>query len=315
MNHSRTILPGLMCLATLAAMFCAWSAAGNEVNFCVTAGCAILHDVSLAGVSLWWCGAAAFALLGVLGLAGLAWWGCLLAGLALLGDMGLLLVMATTAPCVSCLVVAAMFALLYAGFRRAVHRARNGASGGPGISLLLLAWGALFLFNAGMALRGQTGVWSLTDNAEEATVRMFFSPSCPSCREGVELLSGHVDVAFYPVAENEADIARVLRMTRLLDEGASMAEAVAAVRDVSAPAGLASLAPEYLLLRLRMLRNRAHVMTSGSQTIPFLEYQGLPAMLRPQPRHQPAPAAPVGGASLPLEPQVAGQCPAGTDCP
>ncbi len=329
MNRPHETLPGLLCLAALAAAFCIWSASGNEVNICVTAGCTLFQDATIAGLSLWWFGAGAFAALALAALLGAAWWGSLLAGLALLGDTGLLLLMAITAPCVSCLLAAVLFALLYAGFRQAAFRRRNAKPGSrPGRSVLLLAWGLLFVINVGTAVRTHMDVWAITDNGMEASVRMFFSPSCPSCKEGVTLLSGHVDVAFYPVAEHDADVYKTAHMLRLLHEGSSMAEALEGAQSVPERSGLEAFSPDLLLLRLRMLRNKAHVFLAGSQAVPFLEYQGLPAMLRnqgksrsergnsaPPPRPVTPPAPAGSSADLPLDPQIAGQCSGTAPCP
>lgn len=331
MHQNHEMLPGAFCLTALATAFCVWSAAGNEVNLCITVGCALFHETTLAGISLWWFGAAAFAVLALLALAGAARWGTLVANLALLADTGLLLLMAATAPCLSCLMVAVFFAASYALFRHAAFHRRMDATAlkntpGPGPSVLLLAWGLLFIINAGAAVRTQVDVWALTDNAQDATVRLFFSPSCPSCREAVTLLSGHVDVAFYPVAENEADFYKTARMQQLLNEGNSMAEALSAAQSVTENSSLTAFSPDRILLRLRLLRNKAHVFLAGSQTIPFLEYQGLPSMLRDtnrprrSERRKPVvpPLPPLSGADsidLPLDPQIAGQCSGTAPCP
>lgn len=324
MKRPHQLFPGILSIAVLAAAFCIWSAFGNEVNICVTSGCALFQDTAIAGISLWWAGGVTFTALAAAALMGAAQLGLVLAGLALLGDICLLLLMAVTAPCVSCLIVASLFAIIYSCFRHAAHNSRSPLPGEkPGRSLLLFLWGLLFIVNAGTALRTQADVWPITDNGNEASVRMFFSPSCPSCQEGIALLSGHVDVAFYPLAENEADIYRVARMQRLLDNGVSLADAVAKSQDVTAQSTMAATAPDMLLLRLRMLRNKAHVFMAGSQTVPFFEYHGLPSMLKKTAR-QPAgqaqapaaqtPPSPIGSADLPLDPQVSGQCSGTTPC-
>ena len=325
MKRSHQTFPGILSLAVLAAGFCIWSAFGNEVNLCVTSGCALFQDTSIAGISLWWAGGITFAALGAAALMGAAQLGVVLAGFALLGDIGLLLLMSVTAPCVSCLIVACLFAMIYCGFRQVAHRTRSGMPNEkPGLSVLLLIWGLLVIVNVGTALRTQADVWAITDNSTDATVRMFFSPSCPSCQEGIALLSGRVDVAFYPLAESESDLYKTARMLRLMDNGASIAEALAKAQDAPAPSVLAATAPDMLLLRLRMLRNKAHVFMAGSQTVPFFEYHGLPSMLKKTAKQQPeqavVPAAPVsspaiGSADLPLEPQVDGQCSGATPCP
>ena len=227
MKQSREILTGSLCVTLLAAAFCVWSAFGNDVNFCVTAGCSLYQDFTVGGVSLWWLGTGTFALLALLALLGAAAAGRLLAGLALLGDICLLLLMALTAPCVSCLVVAVFFVLSYLGFRQAEPAQARGRDSHGRRSVLLWIWVLLFTVNVGAVARSQTEVWPIMGAGDEATVRMFFSPSCPSCREGINILSGHVDVAFYPLAENDNDVYKVAQMRRLLDAGMNLAEALA----------------------------------------------------------------------------------------
>ncbi len=339
MKQSREILTGPLCIALLAAAFCIWSAFGNAVNFCAATGCLLYQDFTVGGISLWWLGTGSFAALGLLALLGAAAPGRLLAGLTLLGDICLLLLMALTAPCVSCLVAAVFFALTYLTFRQAEQRQARVRGIQPRRSVLLLVWLLLFTVNVGAVARAQTTVWPITEGAEDATVRMFFSPSCPSCREGVNILSGHVDVAFYPLAENDNDVYRTAQMRRLLDTGMSLADALAQSLNVAPPRGFAALSPALLWLRFRMLRNKAHVFSAGAQTVPFFEYHGLPGMLvQARQDRQPAPSAssrtdsradmPASSArddqngaqagqdaTLPLDPQVAGQCGGASPCP
>ncbi len=325
MHQHHEIFPGLLILAVLAAAFCAWSAAGNEVNLCVTAGCTLFQDATLAGISFWWFGVAAFAALALLALLGTARLGTAFAALTLLADTGLLLLMAVTAPCISCLLVAILFALLYSGFRQALYSKRAVKTGvTQGRSLLLIVWGLVFVINAWAALRTQVGVWAVTDNAQEATVRMFFSPSCPSCKEGISLLSGHVDVAFFPVAESDLDVYKTAHMQRLLGQGASMIEALGQAQSVEKPSILETFSPDMLLLRLHMLCNKAHVFLSDSQRIPFFESQGLPPMLPNKDKNRqsrknvtaPPPSNfDNGNVALPLDPQIAGQCSGTAPCP
>ena len=277
MKQSREILTGSLCVTLLAAAFCVWSAFGNDVNFCVTAGCSLYQDFTVGGISLWWMGTGTFALLALLALLGAAAAGRLLAGLALLGDICLLLLMALTAPCVSCLVVAVFFALSYLGFRQAeLARARERDSH-VRRSVLLWIWVLLFTVNVGAVARSQAEAWPIMGTSEEATVRMFFSPSCPSCREGINILSGHVDVAFYPLAENDNDVYKVAQMRRLLDAGMNLAEALAQAQNVAVPRGLASLSPDLLWLRFKMLRNKAHVFLPGLKPCPSLNITACPA--------------------------------------
>lgn len=329
------LLMGPLALALLGMAFCLWSAFGNDINFCVTAGCSLYQDFSIGGVSLWWLGMTAFAGLFLLALVGASAWGVVFSALALTGDIALLLLMVFTAPCISCLVVAVFFALSFCAFRRAY--ADEERRGPQRHSLLLLIWMALFLVNVGVAVRSQNDVWAINDlvpNEEgniAPSVRMFFSPSCPSCRQGVDILSGKVDVGFYPVTESPEDLIKILAMRKHLDDGLSMAEALAqsqkAVRE-----DVSLWSPDAVWLRFRLLRNKAHIFLAGSRTIPFFEYHGLPSMLvrqaqraatapanaaSPKP-HTPPPGSWDGTGSEPSflnDDPIAGQCGNGRPCP
>ena len=267
MKQAYGIPGGALAAALLGMLFCIWTALGNEVAFCVTAGCSLYQDLVIGGLSMWWIGTAAFGALVFLALLGAVPAGHLLAGLILLGDIFLLLLMALTSPCVSCLVVACFFALAYWLFGRALHRAGKRPPERP---LLLYAWLLLFVVNAGQVMRTQGEVWSISENPGQATVRMFFSPSCSACREGIDILSGSVDVAFCPVAENDTDVARVERMLLLLEEGKSLREAVAACQNVEEPGPWAFLQPgPYFQCRLphgplfRVSRPAGHAQKTG----------------------------------------------------
>ena len=327
MTKSHAILTGPLVIALLAVAFCIWTAFGNDVNICVTTGCTLYADFSVFGISLWWIGAVAFALLCACALLGQAAIGRNLAGLFLLGDIGLLTLMALTAPCVSCLLIATLFALAYFMFRRrATDGKRQGAM--PRSSVLLWIWLALFAVNLGQVARSQLDVWPILDESGEGNLRMFFSPTCKYCIEGVNALSGNINVAFYPLAENENDVAQIARMMALVDDGASMAEALVQSREESFTGIISAWSPEMILLRFRLLRNKAHVFAQGSQGVPFFERKGLPPGLiarsekKTAPGHAPS-LNPVtmnngiagGDPTLPVELQENTQCGGAAPCP
>lgn len=302
-------MPGPLLVGVLGAAFCIWSASGNAINLCVTAGCSLFQDFTVAGVSMWWFGAAAFTLLCVLSLVGSAALGVVAAGLCLFLDALLLVLMLLTVPCVGCLFAALLFALSYMAFRHgATPRDKE-----TGRSILLWIWLGLFLVNVGAVVRAEVGTWAM-HGPEDASVRMYFSPSCSVCREGVNSLSGRVNVAFYPVAENSEDVLRIAAMIRGLEDGNSMSEALKAAQKENATAGfLEGYSPDMLLLRFRLLCNKAHIFASGGQSVPFFEYHGLPSSLA-EPAGQRAARPPVPSQqqstdyTLPIEPDVAGSC-------
>lgn len=140
-------------------------------------------------------------------------------------------------------------------------------------------------------------------------------------------LSGRIDVAYYPLAENDADIYKTARMQELLEAGQSPIQALEGAEKAEAPAGLGLWRPTMLWLRFRMLCNKAHVLAAGVQTVPFVEFHGLPSALAPK-VHSVSRSArsvqdfPVGlDHTLPLEPLeqleplVSGQCGGEKPCP
>lgn len=324
MTKSHAVLAGPLVIALLAVAFCIWSALGNDVNICVTTGCTLYEDFSIGGVSLWWIGTVAFSILCVCALIGQGGLGRGLAGLFLLGDICLLLLMALTAPCVSCLVVALFFALCYFYFRRQGKEAKPQNGMPQRASVLLWAWLCLFIVNLGLVARSQLDVWPIIEESGDGNLRMFFSPTCKYCIEGVNQLSGNINVGFYPVADNEADVARISKMINLLNDGLNVAEALGRSRDATFVGFWDAYGPDTLVLRFRLLRNKAHLFGQGSQSVPFFERKGLPPSLMAKAQKDfsnsplpPSIAMPPMGTDpgLPAELQETGYCGAGKPCP
>lgn len=317
------VMPGPLLLSVLGAAFCVWSASGNALNLCVTTGCSLFQDFTLGGISMWWFGAAGFAVLVLLSLSGRPVLGVAGAGLCVVVDVVLLGIMLTTAPCVGCLFAALLFALTYLAFRYSSHKRDQPLPR----SWLLLVWMCLFIANVGAVVKAEADTWPM-HGPDDPGVRLFFSPSCSACREAVNSLSGRVNVAFYPLAENDQDVPAVAAMIAAVEKGDSMAEALASVKNIPEISTLGAYAPEYWLLRFRLLRNKAHVLASGSEAIPYIEFHGLPGFLssakntpaRPQ---SPPPGVTLeispGGSSssdstLPIDTGIAGSC-GGADTP
>lgn len=338
MTKSHAIFAAPLLLALLGLAFCIWSALGNDVNFCVTTGCTLYQDSGIGGISLWWFGACAFACLALCALLGQAAVGRWLGALFLLGDVCLLLLMSVTAPCISCLVAALFFAICYFLFRRQ-HLAVLQRPGQPPVfrrSALILVWTVLYIVNLGQVVRSQFDVWPMLNESGQPSVRIFFSPTCPHCIQAVEALSGNVNVAWYPLADHPGDTARISRMMTLIEEGLSMDEAVSQSYDAEFSSLWQAIRPDIMLLRFRMLCNKAHVFMQGSQGVPFLEYKGLPPGLAaraeekrkaasvmneepPTPVNEPDTPASAPGLSadpsLPGELIHGGQCGPGVPCP
>ena len=116
--------------------------------------------------------------------------------------------------------------------------------------------------------------------------------------EQSERLTG---ASWFPVAEDERDIWIIHAMTRRIEQGQPLREAVEKARNdipglTEAPDIMALpsyrfglLTPDMLLLQFRLWKNRAHVLAAGSGRLPFVEFHGLPAFFRNDaPDHAPA---------------------------
>ena len=321
MNTRHEILVGPLLITLLATAFCAWCAFGNDVTFCTSAGCFLYQDFTISGISLWWLGTGVFAILAGLSLLGAAITGKFIAGFALVADLCLLFLMALTAPCTSCLIVACLFALTYLTFVKVAsdlprHKEKR--------SILLWLWILLFTLNIGGTIRSQTSVWPILDSDEDIKVRMFFSPSCAHCKEGINALSGHVDIAFYPVAETDDDIYKIVKMRDLLETGMNISDALEQAQNPTIPQGLHKISPNLLLIRFNLLRNKSHIFAAGVQTVPYFEYHGLPSFIsknKKQSNNQKSNNAnetrnTIKDPSLPIDdPLITGQCGGKNPCP
>lgn len=303
-------LIGTALLALAGVAFSSWSALNGGSAACVSNGCALYKDITIAGISLWWFGTAAFALLVILAASGKAEAGRSIAGLGVFLDCLLLLLMAFTAPCASCLVVAALLCGTYALFRdAAAARSRQQTT-----AWLLLLWGALFVVNGVGLAREKMGPWLLHGPAN-AEVRFFFSPSCPSCKQALIALTARDanNVAFIPVAESDDDTLVIGTMTTHMANGHSVATAFQLATSGSAPAAMGSV--ETLRLRFNLLRNKALALGAGSDRLPLIQYNGLPSMLMPHAGTEapaavktPKPATAPQTGDLPFSTDIAGSC-------
>lgn len=270
----RLPIPWLgVALALAGAVFCFWTALPSSTSVpCPTVGCRLFQDVTISGISLWWAGVAYFSVMTLLCLKK-AWRAYLLLGaLALLGDAVLLIIMLVTAPCLACLGVALLIGLLFLVLYRHAH-SRNAR----GWLLAFLLWAGLFLAVVASAGGELLGSWQLSGPVR-AERRVYFSPSCPACRDAVAVFGE--SAAFFPVAEREEDYAAIYRMKLALDAGKTLAEALA-VSGAGAEAPYFSI--QGALFRLRLLRNKAEVLNLGFSSLPLIITGGMPKGLRPEP--------------------------------
>ena len=295
-------VPALSSLAGL--LFCLWVLLSGGKELCLTDGCALFQDFSLAGISLWAAGTAFFAallLLCVLRATRIAKFFC---AAALIADAVLMAIMAFTAPCVNCLVAGLLIALSFVLLRRTTR-----THGNSGRSPLLLIWGLLFIVSAGGVARDLTSLWTPLPHNPQASMQVFFSPSCRACQTLTAQAGNIPDANWFPVAEDTRDIWIIRAMTRRIEQGQSLQDAVlnaaadvpglADAPDIMAVPGyrFGLLRPDILLLQFRLWKNLAHVLAAGSDRLPFVEFRGLPAFFREdapaRPGYPGSPSAPA----------------------
>lgn len=283
-----------VCTALIGAVYCALLAlptvtpAPVEIP-CASSGCVLFQDFTIYGVSLWWAGVAYFVLVMALCLRKEHGIALFMATAALLADAVLLAVMLITAPCAACLGAGAIIGLFFLVLRRhATYRLMPA----PGPSFVFLAWAGLFVAAALSAGSELVAPLSFAENGNREK-RVYFSPSCPACRDAVTVFAGNA--VFFPVAERSSDYAAIRIMQEELEKGKTIVEALRA----SAGATEEPFSLNAVFFRLQLLRNKAEVAKLGFGQLPLIMINGMPENLRP---HNAARAARVPEpAALPPE--------------
>jgi hypothetical protein len=215
--------PVLAIIAMAGFLFCILSALGITDTFCLTKGCEVYKGYTIAGISLYWIGATVFLLLGLMALWPVSYrLLSIFTGLALVGNFFFLILQFLLWPCTNCLIVAA----LIGGFAcRLCFHVKSG------LRMLCMVW--LVLFSANMLLLAKESVppWPVMGN-NNAEIHVFFSPTCPACRQVVENFLERPDltpnVAFYPLAKDDDDRQRIKLLLQNLNQGMQPAEAFSA---------------------------------------------------------------------------------------
>ncbi|MEG6549148.1 hypothetical protein V6C53_02765 [Desulfocurvibacter africanus] len=275
------------------AVFCILAALGLTDAVCATEGCALFKGAAIFGLDLYWIGAVFFLGISLLLLfqrrrRELSASVMLLLAAGLVVDAFLLAVQAVTAPCLSCLVVAALLGITVLMLL-------------PGSTLLArtaVVWVVIFVAAlAGVARDQLTPVPAF--GSPTAAVKVFFSPSCFVCQMELQELAVksdlHKDLALYPVANESGDLEAIHRFRRVVAESGSLPMAVDAL--FSAGEGL-SLG-ESLQLQAVCFRNKVFLARAGARSIPYV-LTSSPALLQSASAQQaptPAVAGDIGAAS------------------
>ena len=240
---------------------------------CVMSGCAISKELMFGGLSLWWVGGAYFFFLMIICLRGkrhIAW---RLAQVALVLDSLLLLVMFFTGPCSDCLVVALFFFLTARALRPTVSGGYAGSDAPVHFAMFPL-WIGLFLGNVVTAGNEAIPHWSIGKETSQ-NVRLYFSPSCPACRDAVIALGD--TVTLFPVAKEQGDFDAIVRFYSNVNQGMPAAESLRQAMAEDAPVPRLPLTDRFLL-HIQLFRNKTAVMRHGAtQPMPLILINGMPS--------------------------------------
>lgn len=245
-------------------------------TLCTSSGCAIVEDFRVFGISPWWAATLIFAAMTAMCFFRMRLGARFVVSFFLVGDCIFLAIMFFVAPCTSCLIAGLIIFCAWLALRidRSVLITARRVMAGA----LSATWVVLFLLNLGYAANEAIPAWKIqSPAAENSKINIFFSPSCPACREAIVLFSDRA--VFYPVAENEPNYLVIADLARRVQEGQSPAAALEAILAEQAAGGYT---PPVLSLwqamgnKIKIMRNQAAVTRHGHRALPVLMFEGLP---------------------------------------
>lgn len=259
--------------ATVGIFFCTLNALGIE-TFCVTSGCAITADFSIFGISLYFFGAAAFGGFIAVRLLGTRKWTLMYALAFLVADIIFLAAMSFMAPCLSCLIVAALIFLL-AVLSLLDVRKDSLPTTTKAIHYSLVAW-MIFAspntLNVASELLGPSPI----HGTAKAPIKIFFSPTCPACKDMVvEVMESSPDnVALYPVGKDQVDMEKICALSCKYEESENIQLALDACWSGDCQKEMSIL--EQTALSIKLWRNKIHLAKMGKDSVPVMITQMIP---------------------------------------
>ena len=260
-------------------LYCLASMFGVTEAICHTQGCQIYKGYSFLGMSLYFWGVIAFGVCLILFVYRKQLFRRYLRDfyiyalrLFLVCEVCLLIYQAIYLPCFSCLVVAfvwgAVFALALA-WSDVFAWKRNVWQYG-----LLLVWLVLFCSVFVSGVKELIAPWPIYGKPD-APIKIFFSPTCPACKQAVREIveSGMVDeadLALFPVAKNDEDKERIcLLACSLRGQETDLEQALNRCWQpecISVSVGLW----DEIRLRINLFRNRIVLSRMGANRVPVV---------------------------------------------
>jgi hypothetical protein len=230
---------------------------------CVTSGCSVYSGYSFAGLTFYHWGALFFAAALVISLfyCGSTPTIILTAG-ALIADCLFLGYQLLFWPCTNCLLVALIVGalglsiLLSGGNARPLWR--------KCLVVALGAWLFLFVATSASAIKEvYAQPWVASSFTEQAKTVVYFSPTCPSCKDLVEglLYTGQSkQIAFIPIAKNSEDLGRLAALPDHI-----LRTDIKRLFSDRAPTASVTFGQ-----RLRLWRNKASLASHGEARVPLV---------------------------------------------
>jgi hypothetical protein len=138
-------------------------------------------------------------------------------------------------------------------------------------SRLFFLWMLLFIANGASAFTESIQPWVI-HGQEHRERRVYFSPSCPACREAVTFFADKA--AFVPVMKDENDFQAIVRMEEGLKQGLTLREAFDAAQEkrLASPISLF----RKIFLHILLMRNKVDALRLGFDKLPLLLVEGMP---------------------------------------
>ncbi len=252
----------------------------SETSCIMSSSCELFVDFSVLGVSLWWFGIIFFSLTIIFSLFGLVKLGKFVSATGVILDLCLLCVMLISVPCSNCIIVGALIVLVYIAFHWD-SRNKKIPTKMPR-PFLIFPWVCALLMVLGNIFTLYAEPWAVTGN-QNSSIRVYFSTDCSACAKLIDAQGNNPDILWFPVQEGENDAFEVKYLQAQLQAGLSLKQAFQKLKSENPEPSLYDVfSIDHWDIQLQLWKNSAHVMKSGKNVLPLVEFHGLPSNLLPQ---------------------------------
>ncbi len=273
-------LPLSFIISLFGLAFSAYNVFSSSDNSCIAlANCELFIDFTVLGISLWWFGIIFFFITLIFALFGLVQFGKCFSGLGVVLDIFLLSIMLISAPCSNCLIEGTLIVLVYMAFYWD-SRNKKVPTKIPS-PFFVFPWLIMLIMVLGDVFTSYTKPWPLTGDPN-AQIRVYFSTNCSACATLIDAQGDSDNILWLPVQEEENDVFNIRYMEEQMQAGLTFKEAYQKLKTEKPSANIYDIFSfKHWNIQLQLWKNSAYVMKSNKNTIPLVEFHGLPSMLLP----------------------------------